>query len=109
MKRTAAATLALVGALVLHGDAQPSAPIYLQFDGYVRNKDVHTLTLSYGYYNLNHVAVTIQPGDDNMFAPGAVDRQQPVVFLEGRHRFACTITIRKDYKDKPIQWTVKFA
>ena len=109
MKRFAAATLALVGALVLHGDAQPSAPIYLQYDGYVRNHDEHMLTLSFGYYNLNHVDVKINPGDDNTFLPGPIDRQQTVNFIEGRHRFACTIIIPEDYKDKPIQWTVKFA
>src|SRR5262249_7686118 len=46
MKRTAVATLALLGALALHGDAQPMAPIYVQLDGFVRNKDAHTITYS---------------------------------------------------------------
>jgi hypothetical protein len=108
MERTAAASLALVGALVLHGDAQPSAPIYLQYDGFVRNKDAHTITMSFGYYNLNHTDVTIQPGEDNKFIPGPVDRQQPVVLLEGRHRFACTIVVPEDFTGK-LQWQVTFA
>ena len=89
MKRTAAVTLALVSALVLHGDAQPRAQIYVQYDGFVRNKDAHTLTLSFGYYNLNVVPVTIQPGEANGFLPGPADRQQPVLLRPGRHRFAC--------------------
>jgi hypothetical protein len=108
MKRTLAVTLALLGALVLPGDAQPNAPIYLQYDGFVRNKDAHTITFSFGYYNLNHTDVTIQPGDDNKFIPGPVDRQQPVVFLEGRHRFACTIVVPEDFNGK-LQWQVTFG
>jgi hypothetical protein len=108
MKRTVAATLALFSALVLSGDAQPSAPIYLQYDGFVRNKDAHTLTLSFGYYNLNHTDVTVQPGDENKFIPGPADRQQPIVFLEGRHRFACTIVVPEDFKGN-LQWQVSFA
>ena len=80
MKRLTAATLAVVCALVLHGDAQPRAQIYVQSDGFVRNKDAHTLTLSFGYYNLNVVPVTIQPGDANGFLPG------PAI---GNSRFCC--------------------
>ncbi len=48
--------------------AQATQPIYLQYDGYVKNKD-GTYTLSFGYFNLNHVAVKIEPGEDNTFTP----------------------------------------
>jgi hypothetical protein len=108
MRRTAALSLALVSVLALHGDAQPSAPIYLQYDGFVRNRDAHTITMSFGYFNQNHTDVTIQPGDDNKFLPGPVDRQQPVVLLEGRHRFACTIVVPDDFTGK-VQWQVTFG
>jgi hypothetical protein len=107
MKRTAAATLALVGALVLSGDAQPMAPIYVQYDGFVRNKDAHTLTLSFGYYNLNVVPVRIQPGEANGFLPGPADRQQPILLRPGRHRFACTIIVPETFNGS-VQWQIKY-
>jgi hypothetical protein len=62
--------------------AQPTKPIYLQYDGYVRNSN-GTLTLSFGYFNMNNVDVTIQPGEANAFTPGPGDRNQPVTFLKG--------------------------
>jgi len=108
MTRTGAATLALMGALVLHGDAQPVQPIYLQYDGFVRNKDNHTLTLSFGYYNMNHVEVRIPAGDANGFIPGPADRNQPLTLLEGRHRFVCAIVVPENFDGK-LQWQVKFA
>jgi hypothetical protein len=108
MKRAVAASLALAGLLGVSGHAQPAAPVFLQYDGFVRNKDAHTLTLSFGYVNQNHTDVTIQPGDDNKFLPGAVDRQQPVLLREGRHRFACTIVVPEDFSGK-VQWQVNFA
>lgn len=106
--RTAGATTALTAALALHGHAQPIQPIYLQYDGFVRNKDAHTLTLSFGYYNMNHVDVRIPVGDGNGFLPGPVDRNQPLAFLEGRHRFACAIVVPENF-DAKLQWQVKFA
>jgi len=108
MNRTAAATLALVGALVLRGDAQPSAPIYVQYDGFVRNKDAHTLTLSFGYYNLNVVPVRLQAGEANGFLPVPADRQQPILLRAGRHRFACTIVVPETFKGT-VQWQIKYA
>src|SRR6185503_10719443 len=108
MKRTAAMTLALLGALALHGDAQPMAPIYVQLDGFVRNKEAHTLTYSFGYYNTNVVPVRIEPGDNNGFLPGPADRQQPTMLRAGRHRFACTIIVPETFTGT-LQWQIKFA
>jgi hypothetical protein len=108
MRRTIGATVVLVGALALHGHAQPSQPIYLQYDGFVTNKDNHTLTLSFGYYNMNHVDVRIAVGEANGFLPGPSDRNQPLTFLEGRHRFACAIVVPENFDGK-LQWQVKFA
>ena len=102
-----AAILVLIGALARDAAAQASNPIYLQYDGYVKNKD-GTLTLSFGYFNTNHIDVRIQPGDDNSFVPAPVDRNQPLLFLTGRHRFACTIVVPPDF-DGRLQWTVRFA
>ena len=78
MRRTVCATAALISALALHGHAQPIQPIYLQYDGFVRNKDNHTLTLSFGYYNMNHVDVRIAVGEANGFLPGPVGSQSTV-------------------------------
>jgi hypothetical protein len=108
MKRTAWATAALLAVTASHGYAQPIQPIYLQYDGFVRNKDNHTLTLSFGYYNMNHVDVRIAVGEANGFLPGPSDRNQPLTFLEGRHRFACAIVVPENF-DGRLQWQVKFA
>ncbi len=105
-----AAALTLLGALgtmTIELLAQPTQPIYLQYDGYVKNKN-GTLTLSYGYFNMNNVDVTVQPGAANGFTPGPADRNQPVTFLKGRHRFACSMVVDKTFDGK-LQWTVKFA
>ena len=105
-----AAGLILLGALATTNArvaAQPTQPIYLQYDGYVKNKN-GTLTLSYGYFNMNNVDVTVQPGDANGFTPGPSDRNQPITFLKGRHRFACSMVVDKSFNGK-LQWTVQFA
>src|SRR5581483_10872664 len=86
--------------------AQPTLPIYVQYDGFVRNKD-GTLTLSFGYYNTNNVDVTIQSGPANTFTPAPGDRSQPIVFLKGRHRFACSMVVDKSF-DGRLQWTISF-
>ncbi|MEK6323542.1 MAG: hypothetical protein AABN33_18030 [Acidobacteriota bacterium] len=101
------ASLILVGAFARDAAAQASHPIYLQYDGYVKNKD-GTYTLSFGYFNMNHVDVRIAPGEDNTFLPGPADRNQPILFLKGRHRFACSMVARADFDGK-LQWTVRFA
>src|SRR3954454_5962576 len=87
--------------------AQPTRPVYLQYDGYVKNAD-GTLTLSFGYFNMNNVDVTVEPGDANSLMPSPADRNQPVTFLKGRHRFACSMVVNKGFDGK-LQWTVKFA
>src|SRR5664279_4556750 len=101
---------ALLGALSFTGarpSAQPTQPIYLQYDGFVRNKD-GSFVLSFGYFNLNNADVTVSPGDANTFSPGPADRNQPVRFLKGRHRFACSMVVDKAFDGK-LQWSVKFA
>jgi hypothetical protein len=103
----AGAILMLVVSSESEAFGQASQPIYLQYDGYVKNKD-GTYTLSFGYFNMNHVDVRIQPGPDNGFQPSPVDRNQPLLFLKGRHRFACSIVVPGDFDGK-LQWLVRFG
>jgi hypothetical protein len=109
MRRTGfvSTVLLLLAWTAADASAQATQPVYLQYDGFVKNKD-GTLTLSFGYFNMNHVDVTIQPGPDNAFTPGPADRNQPIVFLQGRHRFACSIVVPGDF-DGRLEWTIRFA
>lgn len=86
--------------------AQPRHSVYLIYDGFVRNAD-GSLTLAFGYYNVNRVAVTVT-GGDNAFLPGAADRGQPTVFLPGRQRFACVMVVPEAF-DGRLRWQVRFA
>ena len=98
-----AVSVALVAPLVA---AQPRHPVYLIYDGFIANAD-GSLTLAFGYYNVNRVEVTVT-GDDNAFLPGAADRNQPTVFLPGRQRFACAMVVPEAF-DGGLQWRIRFA
>lgn len=87
--------------------AQPTHPIYVQYDGFIRNAD-DSLTLSFGYHNLNRVEVTIDRGDQNRFLSGGLDRAQPTMFRAGRHRFACVMMVRPGARID-VRWQVQFA
>jgi hypothetical protein len=107
---TSGLAFVLAGAMALAARsayAQPTQPVYLQYDGFVRNKD-GSYTLSFGYFNMNNVDVTVAPGDANGFTPAPADRNQPVKFVKGRHRFACSMVMDKTFDGK-LQWTVKFG
>ena len=109
MLRTAfllSALLIVIGSCAPAARAQAYQPIYLQYDGFVRNKD-GTYTLSFGYFNFNHVEVRIEAGDNNGFTPSPADRNQPVVFLTGRHRFACSMVLPADFNGA-LQWRISF-
>ena len=86
--------------------AQPRHPVYLIYDGFIANAD-GSLTLAFGYYNVNRVEVTVT-GGDNAFLPGAADRDQPTVFLPGRQRFACVMVVPEAF-DGRLRWRVRFA
>ena len=86
--------------------AQPRHPVYLIYDGFITNAD-GSLTLAFGYHNVNRVEVTIE-GEDNAFLPGAADRGQPTVFLPGRQRFACVMVVPESF-DGRLRWQVRFA
>ena len=103
----AAATAALaVWPAVGAAAAQPRHPVYLIYDGFIANAD-GSLTLAFGYYNLNRVEVTVT-GEDNAFLPGAADRNQPTGFLPGRQRFACVMVVPETF-DGRLQWQIRFA
>lgn len=86
--------------------AQPRHPVYVIYDGFIANAD-GSLTLAFGYYNVNRVEVTVA-GDDNAFIPGAADRNQPTRFLLGRQRFACVMVVPEAF-DGRLRWRVRFA
>jgi hypothetical protein len=101
-------TVAMIAALAAArlAWAQPTAPIYAQYDGYVKRPDGYVL--SFGYFNQNNVDVTVDPGEANGFTPGPADRNQPVRFAKGRHRFSCVMLVDRTF-DGRLQWSVKFA
>lgn len=94
-----------VGAVGLR--AQPTAPIFVQYDGYVKQPN-GGYVLAFGYYNQNNVDVTIEPGEGNRFGPAPADRNQPTRFAKGRHRFSCAIVVDRGFTG-PLQWTVAWA
>jgi hypothetical protein len=64
---TAATLLGAVATMSVHVSAQPTQPVYVQYDGFVKNKN-GTLTFSFGYFNMNNVDVTVPPGDGNRWS-----------------------------------------
>ena len=102
----AAPTVAVRPAVGGAAAAQPRHPVYLIYDGFVRNAD-GSLTLAYGYHNVNRVDVTVE-GEDNVFLPGTANRNQPTVFLPGRQRFTCVMVVPETF-DGRLQWQVRFA
>jgi hypothetical protein len=100
-----AALAAATAGVALH--AQPTAPIFAQYDGYVKQPN-GGYVLSFGYFNQNNVDVTIDSGDANRFSPIPADRNQPVTFVKGRHRFSCVLVVDRGFDGK-LQWSIAFA
>jgi hypothetical protein len=80
-------------------------PVYVQYEGFVKNAD-KTLTLSFGYFNLNDSDVVIPAGANNGFTPAPADRGQPTTFQKGRHRFACVMVVPEKF-DGNVRWRVQ--
>jgi hypothetical protein len=102
--RTCGAALALVGALAQAGRAQADRAVYVQYEGFIKNSN-GTLTVSFGYFNLNDTDVTIEAGERNGFLPPPANRNQPTTFLKGRHRFACVMVLPAGF-DGNLRWRV---
>jgi hypothetical protein len=99
------AALAFICAAASIGIAQAPTAIYVQYEGFVKNPD-NTLTLSFGYFNLNDTDTVIPAGEKNGFTPAPADRGQPTTFLKGRHRFAC-VMIEPEGFDGNVRWHVQ--
>jgi hypothetical protein len=84
---------------------QTDKPIYVQYEGFVRNDD-NTYLLSFAYINLNDSDIVIGAGERNQFVPSPHDRHQPVTFQKGRHRSACVMLVPADF-DGSLRWTVR--
>jgi hypothetical protein len=92
---------ALITAILSGQDARP---VYLQYEGYIKNPD-GTFVLSFGYFSSNEDPVVVAPGRENFFVPSPVDRGQPTTFLPGRHRFACTMVVESE-RERQLQWSL---
>lgn len=105
--------LAMLGTLLMTGPwlaspaAQRNQPIYPAYDGYVTNAD-GSYTIAFGYFSHNAETVEVAPGADNTFGPTPGDRQQPIVFHPGHHRFQCVMVMPPGF-DGNLRWTLSFA
>jgi hypothetical protein len=105
--------LALATGLLLAGPlagtlvAQRNQPIYPAYDGYIKNDD-GSFTIAYAYFSHNAEVVTIAPGADNQFSPGAPDRQHPTTFHPGHNRFQCVMVVGPDFDGK-LLWNLTYA
>jgi hypothetical protein len=88
-----------------HANAGTAQPVYVQYEGFIKN-DNGTVTLSFGYFNMNDSDVTIAAGEDNRFMPAPANRKQPVVFAKGRHRSACVTVLPAGF-DGMLRWRVR--
>ncbi len=103
----AIAAVVLGGVFVELVHAQRNQPIYPAYDGFVKNDD-GSYTIAYAYFSHNAEVVTIPPGADNAFSPGAPDRQQPTTFHPGHNRFQCVMVVGPEFDGKLI-WTLNYA
>jgi hypothetical protein len=102
-----AAALILTALMTADLPGQDARPIYLQYEGYIKNPD-GTFVLSFGYFSSNEEPVVVSPGRENFFVPSPVDRGQPTAFLPGRHRFACTMVVASE-RERQLQWSLLWA
>lgn len=101
------ATVALLASAPSLALAQRNQPIYPAYDGFIRNAD-GSYTLAFAYFSHNAEVITIAPGAENAFAPAPGDRQQPITFHPGHHRFQCVMVVGPDF-DGRMRWTLTYA
>ncbi|MEE2636842.1 MAG: hypothetical protein VYE68_06375, partial [Acidobacteriota bacterium] len=82
-------------------------PVYPVYDGF-HVTDEGLYVLSYAYFSHNFEPVTVPVGPDNRFESPMIDRQQPVTFLPGHHRFQCVMVWGPGF-DRELRWTVNHA
>jgi len=82
-------------------------PVYPVYDGF-HVTDEGFYVLSYAYFSHNFEPVTVPVGPNNRFRSPVVDRQQPVTFLPGHHRYQCVMVWGPEF-DGGLRWTVNHA
>lgn len=114
---SAAAVLACLALASMPLDAQerrfplrPSAPeerpVVPFMEGWYDNGD-GSVTISFGYYNLNRDSVVVIPrGEANFIEPEQFDGMQPTVFFPGRNHGAFGVTVPADLRDQDMWWTL---
>jgi hypothetical protein len=102
-----ATAILVVTALAASVSAQLNQPVYPAYDGYLRNPD-GSYTLAFAYFSHNAEPVTIPPGEQNAFTPGARDRQQPITFKPGHWRFQCVMVVGPEFDGK-LRWTMSYG
>lgn len=102
-----AIALLLAGPWVALASAQENQPVYPAYEGFVANPD-GSYTLSFAYFSHNAKPVTVPPGANNSYAPGAADRQQPTTFMPGHWRFQCVMVVGPEFDGK-LRWTLTYA
>jgi hypothetical protein len=86
-----------------HTRGQHIEPAY---EGWEENED-GSFNFIFGYHNENWgEELQIPIGENNFFAPGEVDRNQPTYFLPRRNRFTFKVTVPADWGDQALVWTI---
>jgi hypothetical protein len=100
------ATALLAGPCVASALAQQE-PVHAVYDGFlVTEEGLHVL--SFAYFSHNFEPVTVPVGPLNSFGPEPADRQQPITFLPGHHRFQC-IMVMEDGFEGGLRWSLDHA
>src|SRR5262249_37942412 len=87
---------------VRHAMGQGVAPVYEGFD---INPD-GSYNMWFGYMNRNYEEeIDLPVGPDNAFEPGG-DRGQPTHFMPRRHKDVFSVTVPRDFGDRPLVWSL---
>ena len=97
--------LAALAMLSVSPMAQSEKPIYVQYEGFIRQAD-GSLILSFGYFNTGDADVAIPVGDRNQFLPAPADRGQTTLFSKGRHRSVCVMVAPSGFSGS-LRWQVQ--
>lgn len=97
----------VAGGLTTAVIAQENQPIYPAYDGFLKNPD-GSYTIAFAYFSHNSETITIPPGENNVFMPGAGDRMQPTTFKPGHWRFQCVMVMPPDFDGK-LTWTLAYG
>ena len=92
--------------LPLRPAAPEERPVVPFMEGWYENDD-GSVTLSFGYFNLNQDSIVEIPlGEANFIEPERFDGLQPTVFFPGRNHGAFGLTVPADMREQDIWWTL---